>query len=136
LPFSIQRPYFQSVLLSLAAKPRPEAVNKPVFVPFLDKNPSHKIISGIAEMILGVPEMVSGVAEIISGVAEMVLGIAKTVSGVPKMVLGIAKISSGIAVFILGSAKIVSVDPFFVLAVAETISASAGLGRGDGPEDL
>ena len=63
--------------------------NAPV-VPFLTKNPSHKIISGD-------PETVSGIVDFILGITKIVLANTVLISGFVFFVLGVAKIISAIA---------------------------------------
>jgi hypothetical protein len=103
----------QPVPLNSAFRPVPAPLKKPVFLPFLAKNPSSKIILEVAEII-------SAIADFVLEDAETVLEVAETISANAFSISAIAEIGLETADFILE-------DAFLVLEVAETTLAIADL---------
>jgi hypothetical protein len=68
--------------LNPAFKPVPASLKKPGFLTFLAKKPSHKIILGVADFILGI----AGIGLVNAfpglGIAESILGLAGLISAI------------------------------------------------------
>jgi hypothetical protein len=120
---------FSAGCVKSSVESRSGITQKPGFLTFLAKNPSHKIILGVPIFISGIAKIGSANTFFISGIAEtgslnafLVSGVAVSNSGVPETISGIAVLKTGIAE--TGSANAGS-----ILAIAGFSPGKAGAVR-------